>query len=94
MPHRYYYANGGAHPGLWIAMIVAFLVFLGFLLYIVVNLSRHDVGPYAVVPKQSPGTVASDPLRILEERLARADIDVDEYTRRKGLLRDSSPAKT
>ena len=94
MPHRYYYANGGAHPGLWIVMIVAFLVFLGLLIWIVVSLSRHKVGPDAAVPPPPPGTDASDPLRILDERLARGDIDVDEYTRRKELLRDSSPAKT
>ncbi len=94
MPHRYYDASGGAHPGLWIVMIVAFLVVLGLLIWIGVNLSRHKGSPDAAVPRSPTGALSPDPLRILDERLARGDIDIDEYTLRKELLRDSNPAKT
>jgi putative membrane protein len=86
----YYYDNSGGHWGFWILMIVAMLVFWGILAWAVVTIIRHksaDHGPVA----QTPAGASSDALRILDERLARGDIDVDEYTRRRDLLKGSGP---
>jgi putative membrane protein len=92
MPH-YYYDNGGTHWGLWIVMIVAFLAFFSILAWVAVNIVRrkdtHDDGS----SRQAPGNSDSDPRRILDERLARGEIEIDEYTRRRDLLQVGSPQK-
>jgi putative membrane protein len=91
MPHHYY-DNGGTHWGLWIVMIVALLVFFGLLAWVVVNIIRQRDAHVGVFQRPA-GTNGSDPLRILDERLARGEIEIDEYTRRKDLLQENNPAK-
>jgi putative membrane protein len=76
----------GGHWAIWQAglMWVGMLVFLGLLIW----------GIYAVVtaatrkPRgQERGDEGTpDPRRILDERLARGDIDSDEYSRLRGLI--------
>ena len=46
---------------------------------------RHELSPGASPPSKQ----SSDALRILDERFARGDIDADEYTKRRDLLRGS-----
>jgi putative membrane protein len=93
MPHHYYYGNGGTHWSLWIVMIVALLVFLGLLASVVVNITRQKEAQRSEVSQPLPGTNGLDPLRILNERLARGEIEVGEYTRRRDLLQEGSSAK-
>ena len=85
--HNPYYNNGGAHWGLWFVMIVAALVFFGILAWVVVSIFRqrdqHGVG----VTQPPPAAGSDAALRILDERLARGEIEVDEYTRRRDLLK-------
>jgi putative membrane protein len=87
---RYYgYGDGGGHWVVWVLMIVAMVVFWGALAWIVVTLVRHrgtppDSGTTPPNPWVPPPT--SDGLRILNERLARGDIDEEEYTRRRALI--------
>jgi putative membrane protein len=91
MDHGYGY-GGGNHWGLWVLMIVAMVIFWGALAWIIVTLVRHRGTPHASMPP-APGSGSSPPssdaLRILHERLARGDIDVDEYTRRRSLIEGS-----
>ena len=84
---RYPYYNGGSHWGLWILTSLAMLVFWGILAWAVVNIVRHN-NAHRDGRSQSPaGTGGSDALRILDERFARGEIETDEYTRRRDLLK-------
>jgi putative membrane protein len=89
---HYGYGNGGDHWGLWVLMIVAMVVFWGALAWIIVTLVRQrgtPAGPVPSVPGSSSPLPSSDALRILNERLARGDIDEDEFTRRRSLIERS-----
>jgi putative membrane protein len=81
----YAYGNGGGHWGLWVLMIVAMVVFWGALAWVIVTLVRHRVPPAGSLsaPLSRP---PSDALRILDERLARSEIDADEYKSRRALI--------
>ena len=88
MGHVYGY-GGGTHWGLWVLMIVAMVVFWAALAWIIVTLVRHRGVPPGSTPAPSgsgSGQCGSDARRILDERLARGDIDEDEYTRRRSLI--------
>jgi putative membrane protein len=91
MYHGYGY-GGGNHWGLWVLMIVAMVIFWGALAWIIVTLVRHRSTPHGSIPP-TPGSSSSlpssDALRILNERLARGDIDGDEYSRRRSLIEGS-----
>ena len=90
---RYPYYNGGSHWGLWLLMSLAMLVFWGILAWAVVNIVRHN-NAHRDGRSQSPaGTGGSDALRILDERFARGEIETDEYTRRRELLKGVGPAE-
>ena len=82
----YDWNNHGWGPGAWIAMGLMMLAFWGLVaalvVYVVRNLGHHhdehisagDAGP-------------DQALRVLDERFARGEIDADEYTQRRDLLR-------
>jgi len=91
MHDGYGYGNGGGHWGMWILMIVAMVVFWGALAWIIVTLVRqrnHPAGTPLAPPGPAPSTPAasSDGRRILDERLARGEIDEDDYVRRRALI--------
>jgi putative membrane protein len=74
--------DGGIGWGGWVAMSVmmvtfwALLVFAGIALWKLISGSDHTRD-------------ARDPQRLLDERFARGNIDVDEYNTRRDLLRSS-----
>jgi len=83
------YGDGGSHWVAWVSMGVAMIVFWGALAWIIVTLIHHRgaaLGPGAASPHPSVPPPTSDGLRILNERLARGDIDEEEYTRRRSLI--------
>jgi len=90
---RYYgYGNGGSH---WVALVflgIAMIVFWGALAWIIVTLVRHHGTPpgFGTTPSgSSVSPPSSDGLRILNERLARGDIDDEQYIRRRALIEGS-----
>lgn len=79
------YNDGGWGPGRWIfvgLMMLAFSsVLVGLVVYIVRNVGQRGAD-------SKPVTDAPDSaMRILDERFARGDIDIDEYTHRRDALR-------
>ena len=92
--HRYNDWNGG--PGVvgWLVMMVLMVAFWGGLAWVIVNLFRHNstahhvAGPGHAVTSASPGKGPED---ILHDRLARGDIDIEEYHARVDALREKRP---
>lgn len=82
---------GFMSPGLWLAgLLIAILVIVGivFLIRAIVR-SGSASAPrnYGTQPPAAPlSSSASQALQILDERLARGEIDTDEYRRRKDEL--------
>jgi putative membrane protein len=68
--------------GWWWVMGVGWLLFLAFIGVIVYLLVRHHTGAGGSAERRS---TAED---LLAERLARGEIDEDEYRRRRTALRD------
>lgn len=92
--HPSYYDNGGTHWVLWIVIILVMVAFSGILAWAVVSLIRQRDGQRlgGVPLPPTGGTSSPNPLQILDERLARGEIEIDEYTRRRDLLRGAGPA--
>lgn len=82
----WYRGGGGWGWGAWLAMLFMMVVFWGVIAWVVVTLIRHGSRP----PDRTLGTPASDPVRILDERFARGEIDEDAYKRGRELLRGGS----
>ena len=78
-----WYWGGGVHWWGWllgaIAMVVFWVVLIWAVWYVVTAVLRR--------PEDRP-PAAGDPKRILDERLARGEIDADEYRRLRDLLRE------
>lgn len=72
--------DGGWGWGGWLAMTLMMLVFWGGLAAVVVALVRSSRSPDA---RPDP---RRDARGILDERLARGDIDEEEYRRRRDVL--------
>jgi putative membrane protein len=75
--------NGGWGPGAWFAMAFVMIVFWAIVVTAVVFAIRSG-RPHSPADRQAAG---SDPERILAERFARGEIDADEYTRCRDLLK-------
>lgn len=84
MMNGYYNSMGW---GGWLLMGLAMVAFWGLIAYAVLTLFR---GGSASTSTQ--GTDPTDPRRILDERLARGDIQVEEYQARKDAL--ANPTRT
>ena len=86
-----YYDNGAWHPWVAALMWAGMILFWAFVIFGVVWLVRSSG------PSQSSGTAnppPPDPERILQERLARGEIDTDEYRQRLEVLRGKVPVTT
>jgi putative membrane protein len=83
MINGWYGAGWGA--GSWIAMVLMMLFFWGAVVTVVLLLLRRrhpDDGPAA---SRHPSLGSAE--HILDERFARGEIDADEYTARRDMLR-------
>ncbi len=72
---------GGHHPGIFIlgCLLVAAVITLAILLY---NSRRHSTHTAVAVPNHSAGAEA-----ILNERLARGEVSVEDFTAARAALR-------
>jgi len=83
---------GGMFPGVWMGMGVFWLLLIGVIVWLVVQLAsprRHDVPPPAGLPWVPPaGPTGESPLDLLDRRLAAGEIDVATHEQvREALLR-------
>lgn len=86
MTYVMYDWNDGSSWGAWLAMGFMMVLFWGFIAAIVVFLVRSSAPrPDDRLTRDSPAE--SSALRILHERFARGEIDTEEYTKRRDLLR-------
>jgi putative membrane protein len=86
--YRDHIDNGGWGAG-WIAMLIAMLVFLvlaAVVVWFLLSGSRRSIGG------SSAESSRPTPEQLLSERLARGDIDPDEYRARLAALRESQTA--
>lgn len=89
--HHGYWNDGWANSWGWIPMALMMILFWGGVVWLAITLLRRTTPTHihsnAVPPAPPP---APEPAQILAERLARGDIDVDEYRRRLDALRPPS----
>ncbi len=74
-------------PWWWLFMMVMMVVFWGGIAWVIVSVVRHGGGRHAERPPAPPAVARPAPEDILHERLARGEIDVDEYHQRVDALR-------
>ena len=79
--------DGDWGTGAWLAMSLMMLLFWGGLIALVVWLARIGAGRNRVDKISLPAT----PDEVLAERFARGEIDEDEFTRRRAVLRGAGP---
>jgi putative membrane protein len=79
----------------WIPMAIMMIAFWVGLAWVVVTLVRHLTHRASGAPIMSaghlPGAHPADPRQMLAERLARGDIDVDDYRARLDALDTTRP---
>ena len=81
----FWYGSGWAwwQAGLmWVGMIAFWALLIWAVYAVVKSITTRDAGQ----PEPSGGRPAADPRRILDERLARGEIDTDEYLRLRDVL--------
>ena len=86
----YGWHNGGWDGGAWVAMIVVMVAFWAAVAAVVLVALRHRHHGDAVAPPPpgGPAPAGTDAaLRVLEDRFARGEIDAEEFTQRRDLLR-------
>ena len=78
------------NPGMWLfGLLIAALVITAivFLIIALVRYSRKNTGSAQMNPPVTPAApFVGQALQILDERLARGEIDTDEYRKRKDEL--------
>ena len=82
---HYGWDGGGMGSGGWVLMAMLMVLFWGGVVAVVIVLFRHSAPSGDDRP--TIGATEDPALRVLEERFARGDIDADEYTKRRDILR-------
>lgn len=86
--------GGGGGSWMWIPMIIMMIAFWGGLAWIAVTVIRRPQhSQYPEIPGTAPApAIKQTPQEILAERLARSEIEPDEYHKRlEALDRPGSP---
>ena len=78
--------DGHAGWGGWVVMSLVMLAFWSILIAAIVVIVKAWHGDGATKPG-GPAQEPEDGLRVLDERFARGEIDVEEYTQRREVLR-------
>jgi putative membrane protein len=72
----------------WLMMTIVLMIFLGLVAVLLYGLVRGSAAAGAATkPEEVPGQARSSAARVLDERLARGEIDVADYEQRKTALR-------
>ena len=79
----FWYGNGGWHPWMALLVFVGMLLFWALVVWGAFTLFRGSGGG-------GQGTARPDPEQILKERLARGEIDPEEYGRLRELINSDS----
>jgi len=79
----FYNGNDGWHPWMVALMLVGMLLFWALVVWGAIALFRGS-------GSGNRGAAPSDPEQILKERLARGEIDKEEYQRLRGLVRSKA----
>jgi putative membrane protein len=95
VPYNMYYDHSG--PGAWwIVGVIAMVVFWGLVAMVILAAIRHYSAPRVAGPPTHAGPVhpvappaGESALDVLRMRLARGEINEDEYTSRRRLLDDT-----
>lgn len=92
--HNGYWHDGGGNWW-WIPMTIMMIAFWGGLAWLIVTLIRHNTHHTTGTPPapshQAPPSPTSEPRQLLAERLARGDIDIDDYRARLDALEHAPP---
>ena len=83
----YGWDGGGWGWGGWVFMAVMMVLVWSAIVGGVVMLVRYSRERHAPPPPPSPPEGNDRARQVLDERFARGEIDADEYTRRRDLLR-------
>jgi putative membrane protein len=76
----------GGSGGWWLLAIPLMLICM----FVMMRMMGHRHGAHGAHPGEPPAPRSGGPERILAERLARGEIDIEEYERRRAALRSSS----
>jgi putative membrane protein len=82
-----WYDNGHMGAGGWIVMILAVSLFWAALIFGGIMFFRSIDGRGGRERARSDERGRRDPVDILDERLARGDLEIEEYEARKAVLR-------
>ncbi len=88
--HDGYWHDGGGNWW-WIPMTLMMIAFWGGLAWVIVSVVRHNSGATITPTTHQPNTPVVDPRQVLAERLARGDIDIDDYRARLDALDHTPP---
>ncbi len=83
----YGWGNQGWGVGMWIVMVVAMVIFWAIVVFGVVALVRY-LGHSHDTPSGSTSSPTSDHEAILRERLARGEIDEEQFKKTLATLRE------
>ena len=83
----YGWGNQGWGVGMWIVMAIAMVIFWAIVVFGVVALVRY-LGHSHDTPSGSASGPTSGPEAILRERLARGEIDEEQFRKTLGTLRE------
>jgi uncharacterized membrane protein len=75
-----------------VVFFVFVLLALACVAWVITNLSRQHghAHPHGLTHTSGEHAPSSEALRILDERFARGEIDADEFTKRRDLLKSST----
>ncbi len=91
--HDGYWHDGGGNWW-WIPMTLMMIAFWGGLAWVIVTLVRHNTHhPTGNTTAHQQAAQPIDPRQVLAERLARGDIDIDDYRTRLDAL-GHTPARS
>ena len=90
--HHGYMNDGWGGGWSWVAMAAMMVIFWGGLIWLAITVLRRTTHPTAsgtpAPPTALPAPPARTPESILAERLARGDIDPEDYRQRLQALQD------